>query len=409
MARMARQRRIILWYPLLLLLAFSLQGCLGLSGNGGSSTSNFKMVHTDSKGHTISINQDPFVFKGTMYFTQGRSIFALDGKRSVTQITNGNDFRDPTISPNGKWIAAIIRYKDYADLVYKPVQGGSWTILRSGLGKFYQDSTFIKNTFYWYAQPAWSADSSNLLFLSDLEKEDWYSATKEDAPLLDLQVFSIPLSNPTSKPQDVAYADYGDGGNRDATYRPGHPDQIVYTHYTYDKTGTKQVVQVYLENANAIANNPGKYRPGVEGSGLDPAVALTPADTTMQNIQPAFSPDGNSLAYIRSESNGQMSLYVMPLPMQDVTSDPNNPAVEQQALTPYKQSSLLVTQQFVSQPVWSPDGKQIAYLSYTNNEYNIWLASLTTDTKTGAYKVQGNPIQLTSGGVDGDSRPFWTS
>ncbi len=406
---MTQQRRISPWYLLLLLLALGLQGCLGIGSDsgGGGSTGNFKTVHTDPK-HSIGINQDSFLFKGTLYFTQGRTLFALNGKREVQQITTNNDFRDPAISPNGKWIAAVIRYKNYSDLVYKPVQGGSWTPLRSGQGKFYQDGAFIKNTYYWYAQPMWSADSTKILFLSDLEKEDWYSATGQNAPMLDLQVFAVPLSNPTSKPQDVAYADYGDGGNRDATYRPGHPDQIVYTHYTYDKTGTKQVIQVYLENANAIANNPGKYSPGTEGSGFDPSVALTPNDTAVQNIQPAFAPDGNSLAYIQRESNGQMSLYVMPLPQQDVTSSPNNPTVEQEALAPYKQASRLLTQQFVSQPVWSPDGKQIAYLSYTNNEYNIWLATVTRNSKTGVYTLQGSPVQLTSGGIDGDSRPFWT-
>ncbi len=98
----------------------------------------------------------------------------------------------------------------------------------------------------------------------------------------------------------------------------------------------------------------------------------------------------------------------MPLPSQDVTSNPNNPVIAQEALAPYKKSSLLLTQQFVSQPVWSPDGKQIAYLSYTNNEFNIWLATIASNSKTGTYKIQGSPVQLTSGGIDGDSRPFWT-
>ncbi len=409
-------RGVPLWSPwsiaqyllLFVLLSLILQGCLGFGGGGGNSTGNFKTLHSDSKGHNIGVNQDSFAFKGTMYFTQGRNLFALDGNRNLQQITTGYDLRDPAVSPDGKWIAAVVRYKNYSDLVYKPIQGSSWRTLRTGQGKFYQDGTFIKNTYYWYGQPAWSADSSQLLFLSDIEKENWYSATKQNAPLLDLQVFSIPLNNPAAK-QDVAYADFGDGGDRDPMYRPGHPNQVAYTHYTYDKTGTKQVIQIYLEDGSAIANNPGKYSPGVEGSGLDPAVTLTPNDTTVQNIQPAFSPDGNSLAYIRREANGQMSLYTMALPKGDVTTNPNDPAVEQQALAPYKQSSLIVKQQFISQPVWSPDGKQIAYLTYTNNEYDIWLASLTIDAKTGAYKMKGNPVQLTSGGIDGDSRPFWTS
>lgn len=396
-------------FLLLLLLSLSLQSCLGI-GDSVSSGGNFKQIKTGKNGQqNIGINQDPFVFKGKLYFTQGRNLFMLDGTRTLHQLTSGSDVRDPAVSPDGRWIALQVRYQNYSDLMYMSTRGGPLRMLRSGQGNFYNDSGFVKNTFYWYAQPAWSADGSQLLFLSDLEKEDWYSATHQNAPLLDLQVFSVPFNNPTVKPQDVAYADFGDGGDRDPSYRPGHPNQIVYTHYTYDKTGTQQVIQLFLENANAIANNPGMYSPGIEGSGLDPAVPLTPYNTTEQNIQPAFSPHGNSLAYVRREGNGQMGLYVMPLPAQDVTANPNNATTEQQALVPYTHASLLLSQQFVSQPVWSPDGKQLAYLAYNNNEFDIWLATVIINAKTGAYAIQGSPVQLTSGGVDADSRPFWTS
>lgn len=399
-------------FPLLsvLLLALSLQGCLGLGNTGsgnGTSGGNFKVLHKDTRSQqVIGVNQNPVNFKGLLYFTQGRNLYVLNSQLQLRQLSSGVDVRDPAVSPDGKYIAAIIRYKNYSDLVYMPTSGGSWKILRTGAGKFYQDGSVVKNTFYWYAQPEWSQDGTHLLFLSDLEKENWYSATHQDAPLLDLQVFSIPFDNPTATPQDVAYADFGDGGNRDATFRPQHPNQIIYTHYTYDKTGTNQVIQLFFEDANAIANNPGKYSPGVEGSGLDPAVPLTP--TNAQNIQPAFSPDGNALAYTRREADGQMSLYVMPLPTQDVTSTPNDPTTEQAALMPYQHASLILKQDFVSQPIWSPDGKEIAFLSYTNNEYDIWLAQIAYNAKTNTYSLQSSPVQLTSGGIDGDSRPFWT-
>jgi Tol biopolymer transport system component len=69
---------------------------------------------------------------------------------------------------------------------------------------------------------------------------------------------------------------------------------------------------------------------------------------------------------------------------------------------------LIVQGQFISQPIWSPDGKQIAYLFYSNNEFDIWLANVAADPKTGAYSMKGSPVPLTSGGVDADSRPFWT-
>jgi Tol biopolymer transport system component len=103
-----------------------------------------------------------------------------------------------------------------------------------------------------------------------------------------------------------------------------------------------------------------------------------------------------------------MGLYIMSV-ADGVTADPNNLVIQQKALAPYKKASHILSQQFISQPIWSPDGKQIAYLSYNNDAFDIWLANITVDPKTGAYIMQGSPIQLTTGGIDGNSRPFWTA
>jgi Tol biopolymer transport system component len=384
---------------LLLLLALSLQGCLGF---GGSSNGNFNRTSTGG-GQQLGINNQA-VFQGKLYFTINRALWVLDGTRTPHQLTrSGMAVRDPAVSPDHKWIAFVVRYKNYADLAYMPITGGKINILRSGQGKYYYNGPFIHSSYTWQSQPAWSQDSTHLLFLSDFEKEDWYAYTP-NSPLLDLQVFSIPLNDPTQV-QDVAYAYFGDGGDRDPSYRPGHPDQIVYTHYAYDDTHTQQVIQIFLEDANAISRYPrGHYHPGEPG--FDPGVAITPPQD--QNLQPAFSPDGNSIAYVRRQGSDQMGLYVMPVP-EGVTSEPNNPAVAQQALEPYKQSSLILTGEFISQPAWSPDGKQISYLSYNNQTFDIWLVNVSLDTKTGVYHMKGSPMQLTDGGVDGDSRPCWTT
>ncbi len=125
-------------------------------------------------------------------------------------------------------------------------------------------------------------------------------------------------------------------------------------------------------------------------------------------MQPAFSPDGNNLAYVRRIDASHMGIYVMPV-ANNITSDPSSSAVQKTALAPYAKSSLIVSGQFVSQPIWSPDGKQIAYLYYANNEFNIWLANVSANPQTGAYTMQGSPVPLTSGGIDADSRPFWTN
>lgn len=406
------------WQTVLLvaLIALTVQGCLGIGG--GSNNQNFKQT-TTSNGSHIGVNQDnQALFKGKIYFTQGRNLFVVDGNRNITQLTKGVDTRDPSVSPNGKWIAFDQRYKNYSVIAYMPVGGGPEHIIIDGNGHFYLNSgNFVQNDYYWVGQPAWSPDSSHVLFLSDFQKNfDWANLGSDfsSAPFVDLQIFSISINHGAynnaqgkAASQIVAYADYGDGGDRDPMYRPGNPNQIIYTHYTYDKTGTNQVIQLYLENPNAIAANPNKYSPGVEGSGLDPAVALTPPN--VENIQPSFSPKGDYVAYVRRTDPTHSSIYVMPLPTTNVTANPNDPAMQKAALAPYNKSSMIVTGQFISQPVWSPDGKQIAYLSYNNNEFDIWLANVSLDPKTGAYKMVGSPVQLTQGGVDADSRPFWTA
>jgi Tol biopolymer transport system component len=399
--RKKHMKRFISWVALLLLLllSFFLQACMGI---GGNTIPNGKTITTNSSGNQVSVVQN--LFKGKIYFTIDHNLWVTDGKNNTREILAGGNIYDPAVSPKGKWIAVSMRYKNSSDIVYIPVGGGTQHNLLSGSGHFYNDSGYIKSSNHWFAQPAWSRDSTHLLFLSDIEKEDWYLAMGINAPLLDLQVFSIPFNNSSAKPQDVAYANFGDGGDRDPSYRPGHPTEIVYTHYAYDNaTRTQQVIQLFLEDANAIANHPGVYHPGLPG--YDPGIAIT--DPKVQNIQPAFSPDGNSIVYVRRESLSQMGLYIMPVP-EGVTANPNDPKVEQQALVPYKKSSHILSGLYVSQPVWSPDGKQIAYISYNNNEFDLWLANITFNTKTGKYSLQGNPVQLTTGGIDGNSRPFWT-
>lgn len=385
---------------LLALVALSLQGCLGIGG------SNTKTVGTGSSGQQVSVKQD--VFKGKFYLTINHNLYVLSGDNTSKELVSTGNVVDPAVSPNGKWVAFIQKYKQYSDLSVVSTSGGKVRILRTGAGKFYYNGPFLHNTYIWYAQPAWSADSSTLLFLSDIEKEDWYVQTKQDAPMLDLQVFSIPFNNPQAKPTDIAYAAFGDGGNRDASYRPGHTNQIIYTHYTYDAaTRTQQQIQLFMENPNTISEHPGVYYPGSPGNGYDPGIAITPTDA--QVIEPAFSPDGTQIAFIKRNSTN-MGLYVMPTPPDNITATPNDANTEKQAMQMFKTgASHLLTQLYIQQPVWSPDGTQIAYITYTGGTFDLWIANVTHNAQTNKYTVKDTPIQVTSGGVDGESRPVWTA
>ena len=407
-------KRYIPWLSLLLLVlvAFSVQGCFGIGDNGSSHSTppNTKTITKSKTGQDVGVNQTQDLFKGKIYFTIDRNIWVYDGKGNTRQLTSGVDTRNPAISPNGKTLIFTIHFKDYDNLEFMSASGGSHHTLITGIGQYYQDAQFLKSTYHWIEQPTWSPDGSHIIFLTDLQKEDWYSLGNNsayfNAPFLDLEVFSAPfksqeLTEKNPQMQIVAYASFGDGGDTDPSYRPGHPNQLIYTHYAYDSTGTQQVIQIFLVDSTMIATHPDVYSNPLK----DPGVPITPAN--VQNIQPAFSPNGNAIAYVRRESSTSMALYVMPVP-EGVTSDPTNPTVQQKALQPYAKSSFILRQQFISRPVWSSDGTQIAYISYDNGTFDLWLANINFDSKTARYSMKGSPVQLTTGGVDGDSRPFWT-
>lgn len=414
------KKRSIPWPTLclLLLLALSLQSCLGIGGNSG----NFNTKNTGN-GSVIGVNNQ-VLFKDHIYFTQNRHLFVIDGSRNITQLTTTGDVRDPAVSPDGKWIAFINRNYDYSDLDYMSTSGGPWHVLMSGTGVFHPNPPYAPiATQHWYAQPAWSPDGKSIIFLSDLQKLYYWANYQygdlgtdfDQSPFLDMEVFDIPFKpgEPAFSTSAIAHsglvalASYGDGGDRDPSFRSSG-SQIIYTHYTYDSSRTQQLIQIFMEDPYAIKNNPQMhYHPGDPGQEYSPGIAITPPSTTTPNIEPAFSPDGKHIAYIREISSTQMGLYIMPTPSSSITASPNNSAVEKEALQPYSQSKLLVEGEFVSQPVWSPDGTQLAYLFYASGQFNIWIANLNYNAKTNSYSVKGSLVPLTSGGVDADSRPDW--
>jgi len=184
-------KRHIPWGKLLLLLSLALilQGCLGIGDNSQKGNT----ITTNSNGNQVNIVQN--IFKGKIYFTIDHNLWVTDGKNNTRKIMTGGNIYDPAVSPNGKWIVVSTRNKNSSDIAIMPVSGGTRHNLLSGSGSFYNDGGFIKSSNHWFAQPAWSPDSAHILFLSDIEKEDWYAATGIDAPLLDLQVFPIHFNN----------------------------------------------------------------------------------------------------------------------------------------------------------------------------------------------------------------------
>jgi hypothetical protein len=402
---------------ILALLSFALQSCFG------SSNTNYQNVIKGKNGN-VGINTAS-LFKGHIYFTLNRNLYAINGSDTThpKQLTSGLEVRDPSVSPNGKWIAFSIYYQNYSDLAYMPASGGKPTIIADGNGSFSLTGAGATSSYHWFEQPTWASDSETILFLGDNQKAFWAPSLVGgyNSFILDLQLFKMSMNDRLDTQEEianavpVAYTAIGAGGLRNPSYRPGHKDEVIYTSYSYTAASNFTVVNAQINMIddtvidNSLAINPYEYHPEVYGTAANPSLAITPGTSNLSNIEPSFSPDGNTIIYARSLSATSMGLYTMPVPNDDTSTITTSGT---QDLADYNKSNQLLTGEYLSQPVWSPDGTQIAYYSYNATTFDLWLATMVKNPKTGTYSIKkDSAVQLTQahGDLDADSRPVWTN
>ncbi len=386
-------RRLGLCLVLGLGVALALQGC---TDSGGSQ---FRSVPgtQSSTASALEINTSAH-FQGHIAFVRNHQLYVLNGKDdTVSALPAGADVQDPAYSPDGSRLAYVQRGASWSDLMVIAAQGGQPVALTHNQGTGQQitcDNGVSESNAVWAANPIWTPDGSALYYLSDAQK-----LLKTSCGFLDLAVWKIAAQGGKSSlilwpARGIDATGFpGAGGDADLSLRPGSDDQLVYTHYAYDgQADNERLVQIYLATLD-------------QSQELEPdqpqELALTPtisdAGTPQQAMQASWSPDGNFLAYI-VHANGAVSLEVMRV---------SNPARGAPNFHDYANALPILPDGAYSYPVWSPDGKSLLYVEFKNNEYNLYLTQLTVTGTT--ISLQGNPVQLTQGGIDGDSRPAWTA
>jgi len=390
-------KRFSLWLSLAFGALLALGGCDGLASSGG----HFRAIpNTSSKGvSALAINLDSR-FQGHIAFVRNHHLYTLSGKDgSVTALpAAGTDVQDPSYSPDGTRLAYIRRGAAWSDLMLLPTRGGQPIALthNQGTGQQMTCPNGISVTDMTYAaNPVWTPDGSALYYLSDAQK-----LLKAACGFQDMAAWKIPAQGGTG--QVVLWPERGNdnngapgaGGDANLSLRPGTGNELTYTHYAYDTNqGATKLVQIFLAPLDQQQPAPDHQQE------LALAPAVTPDSKPQETLEASWSPNGQLLAYI-IHANGITSLAIMPV------SDPARGAPD---FLDYANTATFTPDAHASYsyPVWSPDGRSLLYLVFDNNEYNLYLAQLAFNGTT--VSLQGSPIQLTQGGVDGDSRPTWTS
>lgn len=295
---------------------------------------------------------------GTLYAVRGYNLWRFQGT-TARQLTRSGDVLDPAISTDGSHLAFIRRGRSYSDLWLADASAqNARAVTRHDGGSLARD--------FWAFRPAWSPDGAAIAFVSDRGRRG-----EDTDPVLWLYQLEGARFRALSRANPLA------GGDTDATWSPAG-DALVYTSYLYEyPDGPVPQIAARLTYCD-----------------LKRRCDLFLSPPTERNFQPAWSPDGKWVAFVRATAAGD-DLYVMPAPAREDLGG--------RAPFPTARATLLVSG-MVAQPAWSPDGSSLAYLALDRGGVNLLVAHFLTAPAVGISPAV--PV-ATRGGFNAESRLSW--
>ena len=191
--------------------------------------------------------------------------------------------------------------------------------------------------------PAWSPDGRSIAFLRCLSDDKW-------------GIFLVPaIGGPVRKLCETRFVD----------------------HLAWSQDGK------WLAFTDLVSSRPSReaclYALSVETSEKR---KLTSGPTFIAGFEPSFSPDGRNLVFRRQTNWGHAELYLMAL-----RSD-LNPAGEPKQITFQGGGA--------ANPVWTPDGREIVYVIYSNTSSELWRVSLSGSRSPRRLDFAGERVERPS-------------
>ncbi|HYM50914.1 MAG TPA: hypothetical protein VET65_10150 [Candidatus Limnocylindrales bacterium] len=296
----------------------------------------------------------PYPIFGRLYAVKGGTLYRFSGT-TLRALTHQVTVKDPATSADG------------SELAFAQFGAQDSTIMMTGADLFALRAITPPagpEGPLWAVEPAFAPDGSGLTYLTDRGKAGGPN---------DLGIWEYDLRSGQSRRLTipVAYT----GGDSDQTFRPGASPALLFTTYLYDGDPPQPVARLTWMSLRT-------YRQAYLSPSLE------------RNFQPAVSPDGQFLAYVHAAPTGD-ELAVTRLP--DAPGAPPYPT----------QAASVIQGGMVAHPVWSPDGRSLAFLRLVNGSFDLYVLPLSIDA-TGIH-AQGAPIALTQGSFfDADSRLSWS-
>jgi hypothetical protein len=268
-----------------------------------------------------AVTKPKFVLPGTMFVVQEGRLFKLNAG-SFSEIGPGGDWSQPTLTPDHTRLVAVLRGGWSSDLYVLDLDGHVLKRLTKN------DSRYIDYN-HWAFYPRISPDGANLLYGFDSPKTHG----------VDLAVWSMPLNGAQWQARRWTDPYWNTGG--DVSPIPLASGALLFVRHSIDPSTAVHSQIYYQSRALALA------------------MPLTAeADDCSQA---ALSPDGTQIAMVCSHGKQSTVLEVAPF--------------SGTALGPAR---VLLDGGLYASPVWSPDGKALAYFAPQGmtGHFQLWYLAL---------------------------------